>query len=420
MPRSPDRKKPQAIDTFTGRIETDPTHHLAGPFRPQTPLGEGSAPPSPGSAPETYWKSKETARWSTKSRGFWSDLKSLRWVIVPSSSLKILLIFVILWANWEISAPYVSKDLRNPFAPLLFISHRIPTSSEDDPRYQKGYFDLVFIAYYIVFWSFVRQSLTIYICRPVARWFGIKKEAKLDRFGEQAYAVIYFGITSAWGVRIMSQLPTWWYDTKYFWIDYPHWEMKPELKRYYLMQAAYWCQQLLVLLLGLEKPRKDYYELVVHHFVTLWLVGWSYLINLTLIGNAVYLSMDLPDAFLGLSKLLNYIQYDKTKTAVFAFFIGVWSYFRHWLNFVILYSVWFEFDLMPESSKRWSPEDGVWMVWWMKYQIFAPLLLLQCLNLFWYYFIWRIAFRAITDTKLSDVRSDDEDEDEPDTKNKDD
>lgn len=49
--------------------------------------------------------------------------------------------------------------------------------------------------------------------------------------------------------------------------------MKPELKRYYLMQASYWCQQLIVMLLGLEKPRKDYNELVAHHFVTLWLVG---------------------------------------------------------------------------------------------------------------------------------------------------
>lgn len=49
--------------------------------------------------------------------------------------------------------------------------------------------------------------------------------------------------------------------------------MQPELKAYYLMQTAYWCQQLIVLLLGLEKPRKDYYELVAHHFVTLWLVG---------------------------------------------------------------------------------------------------------------------------------------------------
>lgn len=56
-------------------------------------------------------------------------------------------------------------------------------------------------------------------------------------------------------------------------IDYPHWDMIPQLKRYYLMQAAYWLQQLIVLVLNLEKPRKDYNELIAHHAVTLWLVG---------------------------------------------------------------------------------------------------------------------------------------------------
>jgi very-long-chain ceramide synthase len=121
--------------------------------------------------------------------------------------LKLLLIVVVLYTNWEILAPYVAKGLSNPFAPLLFISHRVPESSPDDPRYQKGYLDLVFIAYYIIFWSFVRQTITLYICRPIARWFGIKKEAKLDRFGEQAYAVLYFGFTGFWGlVRIRSLL----------------------------------------------------------------------------------------------------------------------------------------------------------------------------------------------------------------------
>jgi very-long-chain ceramide synthase len=50
--------------------------------------------------------------------------------------------------------------------------------------------------------------------------------------------------------------------------------MIPELKRYYLMQAAYWCQQLIVLALKLEKPRSDYYELIAHHIVTLWLIGY--------------------------------------------------------------------------------------------------------------------------------------------------
>jgi acyl-CoA-dependent ceramide synthase len=50
--------------------------------------------------------------------------------------------------------------------------------------------------------------------------------------------------------------------------------MTPELKRYYLMQASYWCQQLIVLVFRLEKPRKDFKELVAHHLVTLWLVGF--------------------------------------------------------------------------------------------------------------------------------------------------
>lgn len=117
-----------------------------------------------------------------------------------ASSAKILLTFVVLWANWEILAPYVAKDAPNPFAPLLFISYRIPTSPDDNPRYHKGYLDLVFIAYYIVFWSFVRQVVTINLCRPIARWFGLKKEVKLDRFGEQGYAVLYWGGMGLWGV----------------------------------------------------------------------------------------------------------------------------------------------------------------------------------------------------------------------------
>ena len=66
--------------------------------------------------------------------------------------------------------------------------------------------------------------------------------------------------------------------------DYPHWAMKPELKAYYLVQAAYWIQQLLVLVLGLEKPRKDYNELVAHHVVTLWLVGYVMVIAKTCIS----------------------------------------------------------------------------------------------------------------------------------------
>jgi len=319
-----------------------------------------------------------------------------------------LLIPVVLYLNWELLAPYVAKGIPNPFAPLLFISHPVESSTPDDPRYQKGYLDLVFLAYYVIFWSFVRQFVTLYACLPIARYFGIKKEAKLDRFGEQGYSFVYWGIMGAWGYRIMGQQPTWWYNTEAFWIGYPHWDMKPELKVYYLMQAAFWIQQLFVLVLGLEKPRKDYHELVAHHIVTLWLVGWSYLINLTLIGNAVYMSMDIPDTFLAFSKLLNYMKFTNAKVVSFITFLVSWTYFRHYLNLWILWSVWTEFDLIPETSMQWLPESGAWLAPWMRYQIFAPILLLQFLNIFWYFFMLRILWRAITGTEIDDDRSDDE------------
>ncbi|GBE79715.1 Sphingosine N-acyltransferase lac1 [Sparassis crispa] len=393
------------------QIETKDTHHITGPFRPQTPL-DAQFPESPTMAQKGANGHIPAAfdRWSTASRGFGADIMSMRWIVVPSSSLKMIITSVVLWANWEILAPYVG-DLPNPFAPLLFISYRILDSSPDDPRYSKGILDFVFVSYYIVVFSFVRQFITLQVSRPVGQWFGIKRESKLARFGEQGYALVYFAVMGAWGARIMSQSPIWWYDTKNFWLGYPHWDMKPELKRYYLMEAAYWCHQLIVLLLNLEKPRKDYAELVAHHLVTLWLVGASYVCNMTQIGNAVYLSMDVPDAFFAFSKLLNYIQWEYTKVVSFVIFVGVWSYFRIFLNMVMLWSVWTEYDLIPLASQRFWPPDGVWMVWWMKYQVFIPIFLLLCLNLFWYFLILRIMYRVVGPTQgITDVRSDDEDD----------
>ncbi|KAJ6586738.1 TLC domain-containing protein [Mycena sp. CBHHK59/15] len=350
----------------------------------------------------------------------------LCWAVEPAEAFKLLLIPLVLYANWELLTPHLEHILEplapalapylppgplpNPFAPFFLISHRIPTSDPDDPRYAKGYCDLLFLAYNIVFFSCFRQLVTVTVFRRIAKYFGIKKEAKLDRFGEQGYALVYFGIFGAWGFRIMSRLPTWWYRTEFFWIDYPHWDMKAELKRYYLMQMSYWCQQLIVLILGLEKPRKDFHELVAHHLVTLWLVGWSYLMNLTLIGNAIYLSMDIPDMFFAFSKLLNYIQWERAKVASFAAFVCVWTYFRHYLNFVILWSVWTEYDLIPEHAQQWAAAEGAYLAPWMKYQMFTSLALLNALNLFWYYLILRVVVRTIITSKTDDDRSDDEDE----------
>jgi len=324
----------------------------------------------------------------------------------PSSSAKILAVPVLLW----LSGHFLSTYEPNPFAHFLFISGRIPESSDAHPLYRKTYWDVLFVAYYVVFWSFARQSLFEYVLRPLGRYFGLRKAAKLDRFAEQGYAVVYFGAFAIFGIAVMRELPTWWFKTEHFWIGYPHWEMPGKLKTYYLMQMAYWLQQFLVLVLRIEAPRKDWKELIAHHVVTLWLICGSYLLNMTPMGNAVFLTMDSSDIWLGLSKCINYIGMVRTSTVSFIWFIGVWTYMRHWLNIKMLWSVYAEFELIEEHNRVWRPADGLWMPWWVKWQMFVPVLLIQLLNVMWSVSIWRILIRAVCGAELADERSDDEDE----------
>ena len=114
--------------------------------------------------------------------------------IFLGSSLKLLLIPAFLYLA---CATVLSQD-ENPFAPFLFISHHIPSPS-DDPRYSKGWLDLVFIGYYVIVFSFVREFTLHRIVYPIARALGLRKHAKVKRFGEQGYAMLYWGSMGIWG-----------------------------------------------------------------------------------------------------------------------------------------------------------------------------------------------------------------------------
>lgn len=115
------------------------------------------------------------------------------------AALKLLILPLVLYFNWNLVTPYVEPGLPNPFAPLFQVSGYLKDSKPEDPRYSKTYLDLAFIAYYIVFFSFCRESLGKAVSHPLARYFGLKKEAKIERFAEQFYALVYFSITGVAG-----------------------------------------------------------------------------------------------------------------------------------------------------------------------------------------------------------------------------
>ncbi|GAA5829344.1 hypothetical protein JCM11251_005014 [Rhodosporidiobolus azoricus] len=349
-------------------------------------------------------------------KAVWSSpAGALSWLVDPLKTGKIVISIVAAWVVCELYKPR-----SNPLTSLFLISHPLPLGSADGStqRYAKGAHDFLFLVFYIFVFSFLRQATTEWVLRPLAGRLGLKGESKVARFLEQAYAAVYFSASSGFGMYVMHRQPTWWYRTEYFWLGYPHRRMDGPLKAYYLLQFAYWLQQMVVLVLGLEKPRSDFKELILHHLVTTWLVGWSYALNLTLIGTAVFVSMDVPDLCLAFSKCLNYLNFQRISELTFVIFIGVWHYMRHYLNILILYSILTEFDLIPAYAGSWNAEQEGWWILngfgtgkipaWMKWQIFAPLLALQVLNIVWSALIWGVLYRIMKGQKPGDVREEGE------------
>ncbi|KAM0747143.1 LAG1-domain-containing protein [Meredithblackwellia eburnea MCA 4105] len=394
-----------------------PAHHLnhlaeeqPDPLELQSP--DGIQVPTPLPPPDEPRPLKKRVK-ERKTPEYYGP-KSLRWVQRPKDSFVVLSTVVALFAVWEVAsrssfAPNYFKF--NPFRPFLLVSYELPPRIDDPPgfiRCRKGPLDLLFLPFWVVAFSFIRQGLTQWVVKPFGKKIGIRRGTKMDRFMEQGYAVIYFLCSSIAGVYVMRHQDSWFYQTEHFWARYPHWDMPKSVKVYYLTQFAYWLQQALVMIAGLEKPRDDYVELVIHHIITLWLVGASYSVNLTQIGIAVFVSMDIPDLLLAISKCINYAGLESTGNVSFIIFMITWGYFRHYQNIRILHSVWTEFERVPAAARVWDPAKGYFMPSWMRYQIFAPIFALQLVIAFWSFLILRIVFRMFMGKAASDVREENE------------
>jgi acyl-CoA-dependent ceramide synthase len=196
----------------------------------------------------------------------------------------------------------INPTSSNPICHFIFLSYELSSEEPGAPiHYGKGKWDIAFVTFYIVVLSFTREFIMQKLLRPMAKKSGLKSRAKQSRFMEQMYTAIYFAFIGPWGLYVMSHTPVWYFNTRGMYEGFPHKTHEAEFKFYYLFQAAYWAQQAIVLMLGMEKPRKDYHELVGHHIVSLILIGLSYRFHFTYMGLAVYITHDISDFFLAVS-----------------------------------------------------------------------------------------------------------------------
>ena len=84
-----------------------------------------------------------------------------------------------------------------------------------------------------------------------------------------------------------------WLNLPNMWVGWPDREMNGLSKWYYLVQIAFWIQQILVV--NIEERRKDHYQMFSHHLITCALMLTSYGYHTTKVGTLILCLMDFVD-----------------------------------------------------------------------------------------------------------------------------
>jgi len=340
-----------------------------------------------------------------------------------------------------------------PFFTLSYPTSRpaAPDSFSQSNYYDTGPLDGCLIIACIAVMAVLRDVTRIYIMEPFARWKLTRdlirskrcKAAKLNgngkangvangnghavhadalsitkaekrkmhrsvlRFAEQSWSVIYYTCQWCFGLYIHSNLPTAPFNPVAAWINYPHIPLAGPLKFYYLLQTAFYMHQILII--NAEARRKDHWQMMTHHIITVVLMIGSYSYNFTRVGCLIMFLMDWCDIFLPLAKMFRYLSFSTLCDATFVWFLVSWLVTRHVLFILVIKSTWDARWIIPPI---WDIDRGHYMtggVWWA---FFLMLVALQLIQLLWFWMICRVAWRVVSGQGAEDERSDDENDDE--------
>jgi len=238
----------------------------------------------------------------------------------------------------------------------------------------------------------VARAIIDPMMKQLAWRLGAPSEMKANKFAHQGLNLA-FHIVSTWYL----------YDVIYFqeqWLDYPEriWEgwslefagFNPvQYYVFFCFEFGYHLQRLVHVLV--HRQRDDFWEMLIHHFLTVFLISSVLVFRYHRIGMLVLFAHDSSDILGCFVKMINALGYKIASVLVFIPMCATWFYTR-------LY-------LMPRyilASALDSPECSV------KWPCVASLVILIMLNAYWFYlFLWMLWIAVSSGGKrVEDVQED--------------
>lgn len=212
---------------------------------------------------------------------------------------------------------------------------------------------------------------------------------------------------------LVASFPQEWFtDTRAFWTGCTQipcdFEVSPKLNLLYNLEFGWYLQSLYCMITKYGPRKKDHNQMLIHHVVTMGLIGYSYAINLTRIGCMVFLLHDVGDVFLQYAKLAKYAKRETTATVGFLIFLCVWFVTRLWyFPAHIIRSSYYEPIEIVAVPHGVNPQPH--------YTIMLSFLgALFCCHVVWTYMILKVALKTVMTRSTDDIREDSDDSDKED------
>ncbi|KAG0024531.1 sphingosine N-acyltransferase lag1 [Entomortierella chlamydospora] len=271
--------------------------------------------------------------------------------------------------NWPKTGNYNPNESWSSMA--LALQYQIinvdETTGEKQVLYGKGWNDLYMVLLWIMIWTAAREAAMTYIFIPLGRHFGVGGRKTASK-------------------KINTTNPS---DAQSAMLAKEEHAREGKLLRF---------------------AEQDFLEFMIHHIITCMLVGFSYALNFTSVGHAVFCAMDFSDIVLAACKMLKYMGKDRLADFGFVFFVFTWIMSRHYYYGIIVWSVFTQIDIYGNTG--WDPSKGMFMTPNVVIGFKVLLLSLYAVLLFWLFMILRIVKKVLNGENSQDVRSDDEDEEE--------
>jgi len=232
----------------------------------------------------------------------------------------------------------------------------------------------------------------------VERWYRQRskqdKPTTLVKFCESLWRVTFYTFSFLYGAWCLYDKP-WTYDSILCFTNYPHHSVSSEVWWYYNFELGFYLS--LVVSQFFDIRRKDFWQMFIHHIVTVLLLSFSWTCNFHRIGTLVMVIHDFADIPLDGAKIFRYLKMQETSNIVFLIFAAAWIFSRIGLfpYRIIAYSSYYALDVVEMFPA---------------YYIFNSLLCaLQILHIIWTALILKIGYDGIFKRNgIKDIRESDD------------